>query len=170
MARIRTIKPEFWTSEQIVDCSPTARLLFVGMWTFCDDNGIHPDSVKRLKMEVFPSDGMSDTKIQGMISELLKVGLIEHYTVENQGFWRVTGWAKHQKIEKPTYRHPLPDDRGESQKSTTSPRIVAEQSSTPRVRNGMESNGMERNGDIPPLTPKAAPCLLDLAGVGVVQH
>ena len=24
MARIRTIKPEFWTSEQVVECSPTA--------------------------------------------------------------------------------------------------------------------------------------------------
>ena len=43
MARIRTIKPEFWTSEQVVDCSPTARLLFIGLWNFCDDGGVHPD-------------------------------------------------------------------------------------------------------------------------------
>lgn len=34
MARIRTIKPEFWTSEQVMGCAPLARLLFIGLWNF----------------------------------------------------------------------------------------------------------------------------------------
>ena len=54
MSRIRTVKPEFWTSEQIIACSPIARLLFIGLWNFCDDNGVHPASYIRLKAEVFP--------------------------------------------------------------------------------------------------------------------
>lgn len=32
MARIRTIKPEFWTDEKIVECSFEARLMFIGMF------------------------------------------------------------------------------------------------------------------------------------------
>lgn len=108
MARIRTLKPEFWTSEQITDCSPIARLLFVGIWSFADDNGIHPASVKRLKMEVFPSDDFTQANIAEMIQELIEVGLLKAYEVDGENFWKVTGWH-HQKIDQPTYRHPLPD-------------------------------------------------------------
>jgi hypothetical protein len=39
MARIRTIKPEFWTDEKIVECSFEARLMFIGMFNFADDKG-----------------------------------------------------------------------------------------------------------------------------------
>jgi hypothetical protein len=55
-SRMRTVKPEFWTSEQVVECSPNARLLFIGLWNFCDDSGIHPAATKRLKRDVFPAD------------------------------------------------------------------------------------------------------------------
>ena len=30
MARIRTIKPDFWTDEKVVELSAFARLLFIG--------------------------------------------------------------------------------------------------------------------------------------------
>ena len=42
MARIRTIKPEFWASEQVMDCKPVTRLLFIGLWNFVDDFGRAP--------------------------------------------------------------------------------------------------------------------------------
>ncbi len=61
--RIRTIKPEFFVSEQVADVSPTCRLLFVGMWIFCDDHGIHPASPKQLKMEVFPGDDITVAEV-----------------------------------------------------------------------------------------------------------
>src|SRR5690606_28642952 len=108
MARIRSIKPEFWTSEQITECSPNARLLFVGLWTFSDDNGIHPASAKRLKMEVFPSDDLTQSDISSLVDELLSAGLLIHYEVDGHGYWQVTGWH-HQRIDQPTFRYPLPD-------------------------------------------------------------
>ena len=77
MARIRTIKPEFWTAEQIMECSPNARLLFIGMWNFCDDAGIHPASCKTLKAEVFPSDDITASEIGTLVAELEGQGLIE---------------------------------------------------------------------------------------------
>lgn len=108
MARIRTVKPEFWTSEQITECSPNARLLFIGIWSFSDDNGIHPASIKRLKMEVFPSDDFTQADIAAMVEELVAVGLLKPYNVDGEGYWQVTGWH-HQKIDQPTFKHPLPD-------------------------------------------------------------
>lgn len=64
MARIRTIKPEFWTSEQVMNCSRDARLLFIGLWNFCDDYGRHPANSKQLKALIFPDDNLSE-KIAG---------------------------------------------------------------------------------------------------------
>lgn len=108
MSRIRTVKPEFWTSEQVVACSSNARLLFIGLWNFCDDNGVHPASYVRLKAEVFPVDNFDILKIKNYVNELIHNDLIQEYMVENNSYWIVTGWKKHQRIEKPTYRHPLP--------------------------------------------------------------
>lgn len=112
MARIRTIKPEFWSSEQIMDLSPMARLLFIGLWNFCDDGGNHPASAKTLKAEVFPSDDITSTDVQRLLDELSSNSLIVTYSSNSKDFWHVNGW-KHQKIDRPTFKHP-PYIEGES--------------------------------------------------------
>lgn len=109
MARIRSIKPEFWTSEQIAECSPNARLLFIGMWSFCDDYGVHPASCARLKMEVFPADAISTDDVRRMVAELTANGLLEEYEVDGTLYWYVTGWDKHQKPDTKTGKYPRPD-------------------------------------------------------------
>ncbi|WP_286798093.1 hypothetical protein [Pandoraea sp. 64-18] len=108
MARIRSVKPEFWTSEQVMDVSRDARILFIGMWNFCDDAGIHSANEKRLKAEVFPADDLTSADVRRMVDELLRVGLLDEYEVAGQRFWIVTGWH-HQKIDQPTFKHPGPD-------------------------------------------------------------
>ena len=105
MPRIRTIKPDFWTSEQIVECSTNARLLFVGTWNFCDDGGVHPASVLRLKMEVFPGDDFTVDQVTGWIDELKAAGLLVEFEAQGKSWWAVTGW-KHQKIDRPSLRFP----------------------------------------------------------------
>lgn len=105
MARIRTIKPEFWSSEQIVELSTTARLLFIGLWNFCDDAGNHPASPRTLKMQVFPGDDFTTEQITAYISEMILARLIIEYEADSKKYWHVTGWH-HQKIEKPNYRYP----------------------------------------------------------------
>lgn len=105
MARIRTIKPEFWTSEQVLECSPIARLLFIGMWNFCDDGGNTVDSERTLKAQVFPADDISASDVRRLLDELSSNGLIVKYSNENKDFLHVTGW-KHQKIDRPTLKHP----------------------------------------------------------------
>ena len=109
MSRIRTIKPEFWTSEQIVECSPMCRLMFVGMWNFCDDYGNHPASAKTVKMEIFPADDIPLETIQSYIEELHIQDLMLTYQNNNKQYWHVKGWH-HQKIDKPSQKYPKFDD------------------------------------------------------------
>lgn len=108
MARIRSIKPEFWTSEQVMELSPVARLAFVGMWNFCDDGGNHPASVKTLKAEVFPADDLPVSSIDEMVQEMIAAGLLVEYEAQAKRWWHVTGWH-HQRIDQPTYKYPGPD-------------------------------------------------------------
>jgi hypothetical protein len=108
MARIRTVKPEFWTSEQVMELSPLARLAFIAMWNFCDDAGVHTASAKRLKAEVFPSDETSIAEVGRLVDELIEQGLVGEFEAGDERYWFVTGWSKHQVIKKPTYRHPTP--------------------------------------------------------------
>lgn len=108
MARIRSIKPEFWSSEQVVDCSPIARLLFLGLLNFCDDNGIQPVGLRRIRMNIFPGDDLTTHDIEKLLGELSSNGLIFFFTEENQDYLIVTGWKKHQKIDKPSFKYPRP--------------------------------------------------------------
>lgn len=156
MSRIRTIKPEFWVSEQTIACSPNARLLFIGMWNFADDSGIHPTSYVRLKAQIFPADNCTLEEIKNWINELISNGLIREYAIDEKSYWIITGWKNHQRIDKPTYRYPPPQselkkikdsltitNRELAETSQSIPRIVDESSTTDR--NGMDSIGKELN-------------------------
>ena len=109
VARIRTIKPEFWTSEKVVELTHSARLLFIGMWNFCDDSGICRDSSKRLKMQVFPGDFVDQNQVEEWLAELVEIGLVDPYEVGGDKYLRIRGWQAHQKIKYPSFRFPLPD-------------------------------------------------------------
>lgn len=161
MARIRTIKPEFFTSAQIAECSTSARLAFVGMWCFCDDNGIHPASAKRLKMEVFPGDDISESGVQSFIDELINNDLLIEFVHEKQAFWCVTGFKRHQKIDRPNPKYPTPDSPGSTtarrtfvEHSTSGSGQVAESSASDHPRKGMEGSLRE------------LPCGNSLSGTG----
>ena len=110
MARIRSIKPEFWTSEQVMECSPTTRLMFVGMWNFADDAGRLPYSPKTIKAQIFPGDNVSPDELAGMVAELSANGLLVQYSVGGKEYLQITGWH-HQKIDKPQKpKYPAPED------------------------------------------------------------
>lgn len=105
MARIRSIKPEFWTSEQVMECQPLARLLFIGLWNFCDDAGNHPDAEKTIKALIFPGDDIDSATVRRLLDELSAHGLLSFYEHEGKRYLHVSGW-KHQKIDKPTVKYP----------------------------------------------------------------
>jgi hypothetical protein len=112
VSRIRTIKPEFWSSEQVMACSPLARLLFIGLWNFCDDSGRHPYTPRTLKALIFASDDITTAEVGAMLEELAEAGLIAVYSVGGKQYLQVTGW-QHQRINHPQPpRHPGPPNGG----------------------------------------------------------
>lgn len=82
-----------------MECSLPARLLFIGLWNFCDDHGRHPWAVKQIKALVFPSDDMHMDTVSALLDELAINGLIVPYDVDGKRYFCVTGW-QHQKIDK----------------------------------------------------------------------
>lgn len=99
MARIRTIKPEFWTDEKLTECSLSARLLFIGTWNFADDAGNLDRSAKQIKARVFPIDNID---CEPLIQELIAQGLLIEYAVNDKKYLHIQGFAKHQLINRPS--------------------------------------------------------------------
>ncbi len=110
MARIRTIKPEFWSNERVMCCSRGSRLLFIGLWNFADDTGRLRDSAKSIRAQIFPGDDDVNSEIvRGMIDELSSNGLVNKYEVDGEGYLEITGW-NHQRIDRPhASKHPAPN-------------------------------------------------------------
>ena len=69
MARIRTIKPEFFTSEDIVGLTPLARLLYIALWCEADKEGRLVFKPKTLKMRYFPGDSLNIEKLCGELTD-----------------------------------------------------------------------------------------------------
>jgi hypothetical protein len=99
MARIRTIKPDFWTDEKIVELSFEARLFFIGSWNFADDNGNLQRSAKKLKMQIFPADALD---CEPIIQSLMTHGLLSEYEVKGEKYLHIKGFTAHQVINRPS--------------------------------------------------------------------
>lgn len=172
MARIRTIKPEFWTSDQVMSVSRDARLLFIGMWNFADDGGNQPANTKTIKALVFPGDELTEGQIYDLVDELLGVGLLETYEADCRWYWNIPTWKKHQRIDQPTYRHPGPDGKVSQSParrrggSSSVHGVFGEQSQNAqqvfdagKERNGKEGNGKEITDSSESVVDQAAPAL-----------
>jgi hypothetical protein len=156
MSRTRTFRPEFWTSDQVIDCSREARLTFLGLLSFCDDNGFHVASARQIHMRVYPADDIGDDAVVDWINELIDAGLLAMYEVGGIEYLSVTGWNRHQKIDKPTFRHPLPDGnqgrfsdelrRAFAESSPTNRRMLAD-ASTRKQSKAKESGFPSQGGD-----------------------
>lgn len=141
MARLRTVKPEFWTDERVGEVSVTARLLFIATWNFADDYGGVDRSSKQLKAQAFPYDNID---CEPLIQELLQVGLLIEYEVGGKKYLHINGFRKHQKVEKPA-KPRIPLFEG----SPNPPRILPEDSPGSNGSSlgiGVESSGVESTG------------------------
>src|SRR5690606_37986802 len=140
MARIRSIKPEFWSSEQVMECSPMARLLFIGLWNFCDDAGNHVNSERTIKAQVFPGDDITSADVRRMLDELSSNDLIACYVHEGKDYLHVTSWKKYQRIDRPSYKNPPFNDD-----TSSNDRRTIDEDSPPEGRGG-ERRGEEGSG------------------------
>jgi hypothetical protein len=154
MARIRTIKPDFWTDEKLTECSPIARLLFIGLLNFADDNGNLTRSSKKIKMQVFPAD-MIDC--EPLIGELITHGVLSEYSVSGEKYLNIKGFTKHQLINRPSKTNIPVMEVTESSLNTHG--VLSESSLT--ERKGEEGSGEEGKGKDKPYSSSASaadPC------------
>lgn len=93
--RIRTIKPEFWSHEDIADLAPICRLLFIGLWSMADRRGRLEDRPRRIKASVLPYD---EADIDDLLNQLHAAGFIIRYTLNELELIQVVGFEKHQRI------------------------------------------------------------------------
>ena len=102
--RIRTIKPEFWTSEDVASLPWEYRLLFIGLWSYVDDNGVGRDVDRLIASSLFPLEEDPRDTLATVSRGLLWLdgqGLITRYTVDGRPFLHIAAWDKHQRIDKP---------------------------------------------------------------------
>ncbi len=102
MARIRSIKPGFFTSEDVSPLPFRARLTWIGLWTHCDDQGRAKDNTKLIKAAVWPLDAVTLGEIEEDLATLADHGRIVRYEVDGKRFLAVTNWSDHQRPNKPT--------------------------------------------------------------------
>ena len=109
MARIRTIKPEFFTSDDICALSPLARLLYVGLWCEADREGRLVWTPGVMKRRYLPDDAC-DIEVLG--AELTARGLIRLY---GEGLACIPSFARHQHVNIREAQSKLPPPPGEVQ-------------------------------------------------------
>lgn len=106
MMRIRSIKPEFWRSPDISCLEIEDRLLFIGLWSYVDDNGVGEDRESMIAADLFADDLSRDpretfARVSRGLSKLSEAGRIVRYEADGRHFLAIENWGKHQRIDKP---------------------------------------------------------------------
>lgn len=101
MARIRTIKPEFWQDEDLASVSEPARLLAIGLLNLSDDEGYFNANAKLIQSQIFPITDPSVT-IHTLITDLSNIGYILLIDgTDGKRYGKVKNFAKHQMVNRP---------------------------------------------------------------------
>jgi len=118
VARIRSVKPEFFTSKTLAQLDYRTRLTFIGLWTHADDGGRCEDDATLIRAALWVREqDLTDFDVECDLRNLATHGLIDRYDGEFRGAVRpllqVNGWSEHQRINNPTKSRipaPLPED------------------------------------------------------------
>lgn len=126
-----------------------ARLMFIGTWTFADDNGnleAHPKMIKAL---IFPGDKI---KVEPLIAELIEHKFLIPYALNGKEYLHIRTFKKHQKINRPSpalcpvYEDSLNHQGGLSESSCPEGSSIGICSGSGKESIGRETEGM-RKGD-----------------------
>ncbi len=141
MSRIRTIKPEFFTHEDLFEAELSTglplRLAYAGLWTQCDREGRFKWRPRPLKVAIMPYD---DVDFSRVLDALRTRGFIVKYTSENGEYGCVPSWHHHQVInnrEKGSALPAPPENIEQSDASVTR---------APRVDDAAQGEGKGREG------------------------
>lgn len=155
MARIRTIKPEFFYSEQVTSVSMAARMFFVGLWTLADREGRLQWAPKKIRAQLFPYAGdpshPHDHAIQvfALAEELTAANLLHIYEVDRETFAWIPGFTKHQRPHPKEPRSALPPCPPDHDAQSIPWNRSVAKSPIPETLPGKETASRELPGTIP---------------------
>ncbi|MFD7130601.1 hypothetical protein [Streptomyces sp. NPDC059894] len=102
MARIRTIKPEAFTSESLAEVTVEAERTFFGLLTQADDHGRHRDNAAIIAGLLWPLRAEhTSVHVEDDLHQLANADLICRYTgCDGRRYLHIVTWTDHQKIDK----------------------------------------------------------------------
>ena len=101
MARIRTIKPQFYGSASMARVSIEARYLATGLISMADDEGRFLASLTAIGGHVFPHDDLPASKLKRLLTELVNDGFVVLYQSGGLRYGWLPGFRTNQRISKP---------------------------------------------------------------------
>lgn len=105
------IKPEFFSDEKIAKLPFEARLLFIGLWNFADDCGVHHKNFRKMLGEIFPNDTkIRESQIKKWVELLENLGFLIELQYNGGIFVKIKNWEKHQKVPNPSEKQWIPED------------------------------------------------------------
>lgn len=103
MARIRSIKPEFWDDRKLAKrTSRDARLLYIALWNLADEHGRVNGDPQWIKGQVFPyEDDLDAIAVEKLLAELEAedIGAVVAYEADGDPYLYLPKLAKHQRLE-----------------------------------------------------------------------
>src|SRR3990167_9899654 len=93
MARIRSVKPDFFLDFELSKLEPITRLFFIGLWTQADKSGRMVDEANKLKVQILPWDTVDAEKL---LSDLTPKFITRYKTKSGEKYLQINSWH-HQK-------------------------------------------------------------------------
>lgn len=130
MARIRTIKPEFWCDEKLSPLSAIDRLTFLGLISMADDYGRVHDNAKIINAFVFPN---TEDCVRESLANLSRIVRINRgISSGGMPIIEIVNWDKHQRVDKPQPKLALPPIDTKTQEKPRKRKSFANHSGTVR--------------------------------------
>lgn len=113
MARIRSLKPEFWDDRKLArSTSRDARMLYMGLWNQADEHGRTNGDPLWIKGRVFSyEDDLDVDAVDELLTELVAAGRVVRYVVDGDPYLFLPKLEKHQRLEpgKAASKYPDPE-------------------------------------------------------------
>lgn len=152
MARIRTIKPEFWKHEDLSELPEATHMLAAALLNYADDEGYFNANVALIKAECSPLREPS-VSIQDSLTHLSNVGYIRLGEASNgKRYGQVLKFSEHQRVNRPTPSKIAALEVVWEGSSTTHTQFTED---SPPERKGKEGKGSE--GSAPTLAYSKSP-------------
>lgn len=118
MPRIRTVKPEFWRSPDVIELDDFQQLLYIGLWNFTDDEGRGAYDPTAIAADIFLRKYALDPRgVTADIEEAFKAyaerDMVTVYRVRGRDYYQINNWHSHQKINRPQKSKIPPLDQAE---------------------------------------------------------